>query len=385
MNGVIFTCSRLIQNFGCYIAPFAACERFIPCLIVMRQLRRSMFRLRPGFILMSMLVVAALMTFFNVRMSRRLTELEQQIQDSVNFKNQSAAEVHRLWENYGQELALQAPMPDDAQTRVEETMRAPAEIPPDVLPPIDWSKPFPNTNIDIGVPVAGEDKKLVEFFRVLGNSIEEFRRLSESSQGSVKIRAVVTRYSQDDSSVEFRQRLAEEAVLPLDQVLFVKSEEPKFHRAYAINTLHSATKRDERSVLAIVDVDMDVGPRFIYNSLTVVGKGRFYFPIVFSEYRPSNTRLVEQYLGMQHKYSPHRGLWRGFGYGMYAISGADVSNYKLDESFQGWGGEDTEFFKRVQKTAVKVVREKEYDLVHRWHAKYCDLDGFVEPDKLRAW
>ena len=71
---------------------------------------------------------------------------------------------------------------------------------------------------------------------------------------------------------------------------------------------------------------------------------------------------------------------------MYAISGAGIVTYQLDSSFQGWGGEDNEFYKRVYEDPnTSVIREREYDLVHRWHRKYCDLGGFVEPGKLRLW
>ena len=79
--------------------------------------------------------------------------------------------------------------------------------------------------------------------------------------------------------------------------------------------------------------------------------------------------LIEKFLGPIPKYSEHRGLWRDFGYGMYAISGADAPNTLMSEKFQGWGGEDNDFFKRVKKQRrprMKIVREKEYDLVHIW-------------------
>jgi hypothetical protein len=285
-------------------------------------------------IFISMMLVSLGLALYNVRISQQIVNLERLTTNCVQSKKSSTEEDQRLWESYGQELSpgFLKP-PDAAQDRIDEEMRAEATIPDDLLPPIDWKVHLPNTNIDIGVPVSGQDEKLVEFFCFLGKSIEEFYRLTGSTE--VTIRAIVTRYSQDDSSSSFQERLAEVSALQKDRVVFASTNEPKFHRAYAINILHNVTRQEDTSVLAVVDVDMDVGPRFLRNALAGVAVGRLYFPIVFSQYRPSNTLLVEQFVGPQHKYSKHRGLWRDFGFGMYAASGADVSFYKMDESFIG--------------------------------------------------
>ncbi len=333
-------------------------------------------------LLISLMFASMPLAFYNVRISQRLMDLDQYARDGFQSKNVSSAEIQRILETYGQELGPKL-RPDRAQDRIDEATREEPGIPEGLLPVIDWMRPLPNNNLDIGVPVSGQDKKLIEFSHTLGKSIGEFSRQSGSE---VTIRVIVTRFPQDDASVDFQQVLAQEAGLSKDQIVFTTSSQSKFHRAFAINMLHKATNEDERSVLAIVDVDMDVGPRFLYTSLAVVKKSRFYFPIVFSQYRPSNVQLVEEYLGPQHKYSKHRGMWRDFGFGMYSISGADVAKYQLDESFQGWGGEDTEFYKRIRDdTLTTIHRDREYDLVHRWHAKYCELGSFVEADKLRTW
>lgn len=44
----------------------------------------------------------------------------------------------------------------------------------------------------------------------------------------------------------------------------------------------------------------------------------------------------------------HRLSWVGedFGYGMYAINGLTAKSFLMDESFKGWGGEDSEFYNR---------------------------------------
>lgn len=237
----------------------------------------------------------------------------------------------------------------------------------DPLPKLetDWRQTTGMKYFDIGVPCQGQDKKLVDFATVLGDSIREYLR--RSGHNNTEFRLIVTRYKSDDSSRSFRHELADKTSLDLENIIFASTEEPDFHRAFAINLLHEKTRKTADSVLAIVDVDLNVGPRFLFNSLTKVSKNSTYFPIVFSQFRPSNVLLVEKFLGPLPRYSEHRGIWRDFGYGMYSISGLDAKEILMNETFVGWGGEDNDFFGRVNKTKqMIVIREKEYDLVHIW-------------------
>jgi hypothetical protein len=71
---------------------------------------------------------------------------------------------------------------------------------------------------------------------------------------------------------------------------------------------------------------------------------------------------------------------------MYASSGADAHELMMDETFVGWGGEDNDFHERASKSkGVPLVREKENDLVHIWHPKYCELGSFVQRTWFDAW
>lgn len=402
------------------------------------------------------------LAMYNIHMSQHLVQLEQKAMKSLSLPSSATStvvvttnsttnlplEVEELWKHHpppppppptsssSSHMTFNYKMEQDRldesfnndynynyQSNIgdDDTVKKPLDA--DVLPRIDWKHPMSTIgnsnqiivhkkNLDIGVPVAGQDDKLITFLKCLTLSIHTFRKLTENTQ--LTIRILITRYPQDDNSIQHQEQLAKQVGMDnMDQIIFVsatnhtihnndnkKNEtmstpannnettttELHFHRAVAINMLHKATQQDEYSVLAIVDVDMDIGPRFIYNALTLVHPQQVYFPIVFSQYRPSNVQLVELFLGPLSKYSEHRGLWRHFGYGMYAMSGTDVTRFTMDETFQGWGGEDSDFYKRVRQTpGITINRQNEYDLVHRWHAKYCDLDGFVEPENLRTW
>jgi hypothetical protein len=169
-----------------------------------------------------------------------------------------------------------------------------------------------NFHLDLGVPVMGQEEKLLEFARVYGDAIREFNsKVNKPPDQPIKFRLLVTRYPSDDSSRKFRQTLATVASLEEETVIFLPTVETSFHRAHAINLLHAGTNDGEKAAIAIADVDMWVGPRFLFNALKKVNRKAVYFPIVYSEFRPSTFLLVQKFLGPQSKYSEHRGLWRG--------------------------------------------------------------------------
>jgi len=200
-------------------------------------------------------------------------------------------------------------VPAVARTQLKATT---ADLPPDELHlRQNWAlKAKNNFHLDVGVPIRGRDDKMVGFAETLGKAIQEFRAKVQSPQ-PVDFRLLVTRYPPDDSSPSFQQTLATAAKLESQNVIFVSTNDTAFHRAQAINLLHDHTRHGGKTVLTITDVDMLVGPRFLYNALEKVNDVTIYFPIVFSDYRPSTVLLVEQFLGPQTRYSEHRGLWRG--------------------------------------------------------------------------
>ena len=255
----------------------------------------------------------------------------------------------------------------------------------DVIPPINWDLTrSKNVLLDIGIPVAGQDDKLHQFVRHLGIAMTEFQQ-NVVNGTNYTIRLLITRYSQDKQSELWRQTLLN--ISRVDSVVFVTVNETPFARAAAINALHVFACQTLDCVLTIVDVDMEVGAGYLRNVLAYVEPRTVYFPIVWSEYRPSSVALVEAMLGRLPKFDTQKGLWLDSAYGTYAMSGEDVLNLMIDDKeFTGWGGEDKDFFERAMNDErISVLRQREHELVHRWHPKLCELGSYVQLYWLEDW
>ena len=262
----------------------------------------------------------------------------------------------------------------------EKRIRLPVD--PNTVLPIDWTlSDSNNVQLDLGVPVAGQDDKLIPFVTHLGTAMNIFR---QHVMGTYVVRLLITRYPQDDQSETWRQSLLHSS--HVDSVEFVMVEDTQFHRAVATNALHQQACQRTDCVLSIIDVDLTVGPGFLRNALAMVRPGIMYFPIVFSPYRPSSVALVERFLGPIPDFHEQKGRWIRMGYGMYAMSGADVLNLTMDtEKFKGWGGEDTNFYQRAVNQTMTIIRQQEYHLVHRWHPKICQVGQTVNWNWYENW
>jgi hypothetical protein len=253
---------------------------------------------------------------------------------------------------------------------------------------------YGHKSLDIAVPVSGEDEKLRLFATRLGASINAFRQATYGSD--VDIRLLVTRYPGDqfpstEEAELFRKELAAKAFLNgIGSVILVDVASLNFSRAQAINMLNQHACHDEDCVVAAIDVDMDVNPTFMRNALSFTHPGASaYFPIVWSEFNPETVQLAEAFSAnhgaVLPTFSPHKGVWRKHGFGMYAMSGSDAANFSIDEGrFIGWGGEDIDFYSGVSKK-LNIVRMHEHGLIHLWHPKNCELGSFVETSFFQAW
>ena len=98
-----------------------------------------------------------------------------------------------------------------------------------------------------------------------------------------------------------------------------------------------------------------------------------YFPIVFSTYNPHNVDKMARFFEVDRgsMSARFRGIWRDWGYGIYAMHGLDAKKFALSEKFVGWGGEDNDFWHRMRKK-LHVVRARDAGLVHLWHVESCD-------------
>ncbi len=216
---------------------------------------------------------------------------------------------------------------------------------------------------DVGIPFACEWKRLAQF-------LDRFPALPRSL---VDARFIITNYKcragAGKSSAKLQQEISRRLRMPTAKVSVVDVP-GHFARAVACNHLHAKARRD--SVLLVIDVDMELRYDFFVHAEMFARKGvSVYFPIVWSKYSPASIKLVEKFRGKRvSALSSYDGLWRPFGFGNYAIHGADAHEFRMDESISGWGGEDNDFHKRCVERR-HIIRMHDPDLAHIWHGKDC--------------
>lgn len=173
--------------------------------------------------------------------------------------------------------------------------------------------PFVFQQLDIAVPISGQDSKLKIFALHLGSSIKKFRQGLLGSR--IAIRLLITRFQNEQfesqqAMEEFQNELIRRAELdrPGDSVEFVAVDQLSFSRAKAVNALHAVACHHDDCVLACTDVDMNINSRFLRNALLFPFPGAAaYFPIMWSEFNPATVDLVDKFLteGAQWKYTDH--------------------------------------------------------------------------------
>ena len=204
-----------------------------------------------------------------------------------------------------------------------------------VIPSVAPTVEVGNYKVDILVPYACRPEKLIDF----ADRVSELRDLTY-------IRVVLTNFhcdkdvqympSSDLKSllVEFIGFKRKNAVIVVD----AKTKTEKFSRAKALNMLHRAC--DSTSMVVAMDIDMQFDVGFLDRIRSFVNPGiSMYFPIVWSTFNPTNVdRLAAFFAVDRAALSPqYRGIWRCFGYGIYAMYGEDAKKYMLSESFVTWG------------------------------------------------
>ena len=231
---------------------------------------------------------------------------------------------------------------------------------------------------ELAMPFCGESKALFEFSERLGHSLSTL-------QSNVQMKLLVTKCIDDEylSNKKFVECLEDLAGgIPIETIpMNIKASD--FSRGLALNVLTERACSDPGCYFTVVDVDMDVKPSFIENTISFVTSNKtMYYPIVFSEHEPSSVIAAETIFGELEPYDAQRGVWRKTGWGMYAAFGEAVHSLKVEKRLDSkWGGEDGELKKRAESSGFTIVREQEPGLVHRWHPKLCTSE-FVDSSFL---
>ena len=124
----------------------------------------------------------------------------------------------------------------------------------------------------------------------------------------------------------------------------------------------------------LCDIDMIIDASFWdHCRLNAVRGSRVYYPVFFSLYNMdyvyhNKAKPSSFWLSREH------GHWVWYSYGMVCIYKSDyIASGGFDTTIVGWGGEDTDFFKRVLKAKLEVIKAPDASLIHRWHPKDCSL------------
>ena len=120
------------------------------------------------------------------------------------------------------------------------------------------------------------------------------------------------------------------------------------------------------------DVDMTISKPFLDRCRRNTIRGRrVYFPeffklynldyIYFNKKRPKSISLKRAH-----------GHWAYYSYGMVCVYKSDYDSVGgMNTNIVGWGEEDVNFFEKVVRKNMEVLRSPDTGLSHRWHEKLC--------------
>lgn len=212
---------------------------------------------------------------------------------------------------------------------------------------------YPMMPIDVAVLYACKPGRLKSFFN----------NINVSDARSPYLRIVFIKYQcKNDDSFEIPGKYKD--------IIKVYGTNKSWSRANNANQLMSVARKGIAFLL--LDIDIYLHDGIIESVLQNVNPGVVYFPIVWSLYSPLSlhyTRLFD--IKRTIKVENH-GFWRKWGFGMVAMHTDDINLVRFDEHFVTWGGEDNDFYEKVNESPLlTIVRKHDKNFIHEWHPKYC--------------
>jgi len=120
----------------------------------------------------------------------------------------------------------------------------------------------------------------------------------------------------------------------------------------------------DEEIFHSIDADIFIKEGYIEHVYQNVSEGVMYSPICYSlnEEKPIKIK------GDKIFSNDTNGWWRSTAYGLFGILKKDWNRLNLDNYVQrSWGKDDEERVKRVQRTGIKIIREKCDKIFHLWH------------------
>ena len=214
--------------------------------------------------------------------------------------------------------------------------------------------------INMVVPLTKVTKRFLEFMTMF----EELALVKAE-----RVRLILSVYGTED--VKFVTSVVEnyqQKYLHAD-ILIVEGR-GEFSRGKALHKGISFLSQDE--LIFICDVDMHIEKSFLERCRkNTIMRKRVYYPEFFKLY---NMDYVYWNQPRPHLLTLKRshGHWAYYSFGMLCIYKCDyIAAGGMDTNIQGWGDEDVQFFRKVVKRRLEVLRAPDTALSHRWHQKLC--------------
>lgn len=216
------------------------------------------------------------------------------------------------------------------------------------------------TAVNFIVPITKVSNRFVEF-------MEMYDTMYLSA--SAKVNLVLSVYGADDVAFVNNILKAYRTKYPKASFAVVEGQ-GGFSRGKALNLGMSHLHPEDLAFLC--DVDMEVGPSFMNRCRknTIRGK-RVYYPEFFKLYNLDYVYYHGQKPSRINLKRSH-GHWAYYSFGMVCIYKSDYDRVGgMNNNIVGWGEEDVNFFERVLRKKVEVLRAPDTSLKHRWHEKQC--------------
>lgn len=147
----------------------------------------------------------------------------------------------------------------------------------------------------------------------------------------------------------------------------------EFSRGKALHNAVSQLAPNE--LIFVCDVDMHVEQPFLERCRkNTIPNKRVYYPEFFKLYNMNYVywnKPRPKRLGLNRSH----GHWAYYSFGMLCIYKTDYTAVGgMDTNIQGWGDEDVQFFNKVIRRRLEVLRAPDTALSHRWHEKHCPKD-----------
>ncbi len=127
-----------------------------------------------------------------------------------------------------------------------------------------------------------------------------------------------------------------------------------------------------KEIVFICDVDMKIEPAFFGRcQKNTIQSKRVYYPEFFKLYNMDYVYYKEK-RPKEIFLKRSNGHWAYYSFGMLCMYKSDYTLVGgMDTAVQGWGDEDVQFFQKVIRRRLEVLRAPDPSLSHRWHEKYC--------------